>query len=147
MLTAKTANSCRTTSQARLAKFGVEVTSTQPYAILFSTQTPISNHSSSPAKVLQKGGSVSSLHSLSCHLMEGQCGTRVSEIWDVADCPMCNTEVPVHSARSPSRLLFCLFLIKHPGLTLHCPSLSLSPRLGVEKVPCRGRMGWLSLKD
>lgn len=107
MLTAKVANSCHTTSQARLAKFGVEVTSSQAYAILFSTQTPISNRSSSPAKVLQKCGSVSSLHSLSCRLMEGQCGTRVSEIWDVADCPMCNTEVPVHSARSHSRLLFC----------------------------------------
>lgn len=147
MLTAKIAKVCHTTSQARLAKFGVEVTSSQVYAILFSTQTPISDPSSSPAKVLQKGRSVSSLYSLSCHLMEGQCGTRVSEIWDVAGCPICNTGVPVHSARSHSRLQFCLLLIKHPGLTLHCPSLSSSPRLGVEKVSCRRRMGWLLFKD
>lgn len=66
-------------------------------------------------------------------------------MWQVAPCLYVG--VPVHSARSHSRLLFGLFLFKHPGLTLHCPSLTSPLRLGVERAPWRGRMGWLLLKD
>lgn len=43
-------------------------------------------------------------------------------MWQVA--PYVYVGVPVHSARSRGRLFFGLFLFKHPGLTLHCPSLS-----------------------
>ncbi|KAF2979994.1 hypothetical protein EK904_009428 [Melospiza melodia maxima] len=132
---------------ASLAKFGVEVTSSQAYAILFSTQAPISDPSSSPAEVLQKGRSVSSLHSLSCHLMEGQCGTRVSEIWDVAGCPMCNTEslctLPGLTAGSSS----ACFSSSTLDSLCTAPASPLPPRLGVEKASFRGRMGWLLFKD
>ena len=54
-------------------------------------------------------------------------------MWQVALCLYMG--VPVHSAGSHSRLLFGLFLFKHPGLILHCPSLSSPPRLGVEMAP------------
>lgn len=59
-------------------------------------------------------------------------------MWQVAPCLYVGAAM--HSARSHSRFLFSLFLFKHPGLTVHCPSRSSPP--GWEWRGLSGEEGW-----